>query len=333
MVLITGSSGFVGGHLLVHLHKNGKKIKALRRKTSNFNELKIICDFYNVDFNKVISDTEWIEGDLLNIESIKSAFDDVDVVYHCAAIVSFGETSPETLKRTNITGTRNLVTLAQQYNISYFAFVSSIGALGQSIGNALITEETPWREDNNSSLYSNTKYESEQIVWEAIHTGMNAVIVNPGIILGAGDFSRGSLRFFSQVEKGMPFYTSQQTGYVDVRDVCSVIQILVERKIYNQRFTLVSENLTNKELFSMIARGLGKTPPFILLGHNALNFAGWIDRLISKITGKKVLLTNEIIHSATKKECYSSQKIRKVLDFTFIPINKCIKDALFRKNR
>lgn len=328
MVFVTGGTGLVGGHLLIHLLKCNTTIRALKRNNSSFEELKLICAYYEMDFEQAMSRIEWVVGDLLDENSLTPALKDISIVYHCAAMVSFGHSSPEELKRINIEGTRNLTRAALKEHISCFAFVSSIGALGQSTDNEMITEDTPWHPENTSSVYSNSKYAAEQEVWKLSTEGIPVVVVNPGVILGAGDFSKGSLQLFSKVQKGMPFYTCQKTGYVDVRDVCKAIIALVEQKKYNQRFILVSENISNKRLFTLIARALGKRPPFIAIGRKGLFFAQKIEKLISLLTGKPMLLTPEIISSAVKQESYSSEKIQCALNFTYIPMEESIKSAI-----
>jgi len=328
MVLVTGGSGLVGGHLLIHLLKKNETIRALKRHNSNFNELEIICSSYQLNFQEVVSRIQWVIGDLLDEPSLDRALQGVKTVYHCAAVVSFGASSSDTLQQTNIEGTRNLIKAAVKQHISCFAFVSSIGALGQSHNGEFITEETPWDPHNTSSIYSNSKYAAEQEVWRLSTEGIPVIIVNPGIILGAGDFSKGSLQLFSQVKKGMPFYTRQKSGYVDVRDVCRALIELVQHKIYNQRFILVSENLGNRELFTYIAHAMNKRPPFLSVGRRGLNWAGKINRVVSSITGTPPLLTPEIVASALKQENYSSEKIRKTLGFTFIPMKESIYSAI-----
>ena len=328
MVLVTGGSGLVGGHLLIHLIKKNKRIRALRRNNSSFNELKTICAFYKMDFEQVMSSIEWVVGDLLDEQSLYKAMENVSTVYHCAAVVSFGGYSADQLKEINIRGTHNLTQAALRHHITSFAFISSIGALGQSQHGSTITEETPWNPQNTSSIYSNSKYAAEQEVWEASRQGLPVVIVNPGIILGAGDFSKGSLQLFSQVKKGMPFYTKQKSGYVDVRDVCKAVITLVEQQIYNERFILVSENLSNKDLFTLTAHAMGKRAPFISIGRRGLMWASKIDRFISRLAKKQPLLTPEIIASALKQENYSSAKIQQVIGFNFTPMKACIYSAI-----
>lgn len=327
MILVTGGSGLVGGHLLIHLLKQHKSVRALKRSNSQLKEFKLICAYYEVDFNETISRIDWVTGDLLDKTSLHDALKGISIVYHCAAIVSFGSSSPEVLQQTNVEGTRNLAEAALAHHISCFAFVSSIGALGQSKEGSTVTEETPWCAQNTSSIYSNSKYAAEQEVWKVSNAGLPVVIVNPGIVLGAGDFSKGSLQLFSQVRKGMPFYTRQISGYVDVRDVCRALVALVNQGIRNQRFILVSENLSNQTLFTLIAKALGKRAPYISIGRKGLLIAQKADALVSCITKRAAILTPEIISSALKQESYSSQKICNTIEFTFTPIRDTILSA------
>lgn len=328
MIFVTGGSGLVGGHLLIQLLKQNQSVRALKRNNSKFDEFKLICAYYQVDFEETMSRINWVTGDLLDEASLYTALQGVTTIYHCAAIVSFGSSSPEVLRQTNIEGTRNLTKAALAHHISCFAFVSSIGALGQSENGSIITEDTPWSAKNTSSVYSNSKYAAEQEVWKASDEGLPVVIVNPGIILGAGDFSKGSLQLFAQVKKGMPFYTCQKSGYVDVRDVCRALITLVHQGITNQRFVLVSENLSNQALFTLIAQALGKNPPFILVGPKGLLFAKKIDALLSRIIRKPPTLTPEIVSSALKQESYSSNKICSTIGFEFTPIKETISSAI-----
>jgi len=328
MILITGASGLLGGHLLIELFKRGHKIRILCRKQSKFDELKKICLFYNISFDKLMAQTEKVYGDLLDTASLNRSLVGVDEVFHCAAIVSFSGSSAELLRKTNVQGTANLVNACLQNEVKKLAYSSSIGALGQSVERKPIDENTPWNPVNNSSVYSNSKYYAEQEVWRGIREGLNAVIVNPGVILGFGDFEKGSLQFFSQVKRGMPFYTDSTTGYVDVRDVCRTMILLMERDIFGERFVLVSDNLSNRDLFSLIAKAMNKQKPFIRAGKVLLSIAYYIGILMSKFTGKPPLLTKEIIRSALKKETYSSEKIKNKIGFKFIEMEDCIKDAV-----
>ena len=327
LVFLTGSTGLVGAHLLVHLHKSGKKIRALIRTTSSFEQLRLICNFYNQSFEEIYESVEWVYGNTLDFVGLCDYLEEVEDVYHCAAVVSFNIKNSKELLQTNIQGTANMVDAAQKCAVSRFCFISSIGALGNAQFGELTNEKTPWKNDGKASVYSESKFRSELEVWRACNEGLNTVIVNPGVILGPGNTEKGSMLLFQTGRKGMPFYTRAKTGYVDVRDVCRAAIELMEKKHYGKRYILVSENVDNKDLFSMIASEFGVKAPKFEAGKTLLRLAAFFSTAIGLFTGKTPQLTKETIRSAQKSQQYSNQQIKKVLNFEFIPLKKTIQDT------
>ena len=92
---------------------------------------------------------------------------------------------------------------------------------------------------NLNSNYAISKYKAEMEVWRAKEEGLNVCVVNPGVILGYGDFTKGSIVLFNSVYKGMPFYTTGVNGYIDVQDITKVCFQLMEQNIFGQRYILV----------------------------------------------------------------------------------------------
>ena len=93
------------------------------------------------------------------------------------------------------------------------------------------------------SNYSLSKYYSEQEVWRASQEGIDVVIINPSVILGPGDWTKGSSQIFQKLYKGLKFYTTGSTGYVDVVDVASCAILLLQSDIKNERFIVNGANL------------------------------------------------------------------------------------------
>ena len=183
MILVTGATGLVGGHLLWHLLQENERVSAIRRSTSNLEPLRTIFSFYTTNPDVFLDRIDWKIADVLNFSSISEAMNGVDIVYHCAAVVSLGN-SESSLLDTNVTGTRNVVQAALEKDIKKLCFVSSIAACGKTIHSEIIDENGVWINTSYHSLYSQSKYYSEQEVWKGIQKGLNAVIVNPGVILG-----------------------------------------------------------------------------------------------------------------------------------------------------
>ena len=98
MILVTGGTGLVGSHLLFDLIKSGEKVRALKRSTSDLSIVKKVFSCYSNDYENLFSEIEWVEGDILNIFSLKDSMEGVDKIYHSAALVSFSPEEKNNLK-------------------------------------------------------------------------------------------------------------------------------------------------------------------------------------------------------------------------------------------
>jgi len=323
MILVTGGTGLVGGHLLWHLLQENDRICAIKRASSNLNPLKTIFSFYNSEPDEFLARIDWIIADVLDVDSMRLALVDITQVFHCAAVVSLVNNT-EYLLDTNVTGTRNLVTIALEKKIEKLCFVSSIAACGKAEMKLEIDENCTWVENKFTSLYALSKYYSEQEVWKGIGNGLNAVIVNPGVILGVSGTNTGSSQLFSQVKKGLLFYTNGGSGYVDVQDVVKVMMVLMKSKISDERFILVSENCSNRDVLNWIADGFAMRRPFIPIGRKTLWLVGVLSELMGSIFRFNPLIDRGTSRSATNRSYYSSQKIKNAIDWNFKPIKDYI---------
>jgi len=326
-VFLTGSTGLVGGHLLIHLYQLGLKVRALIRPSSSFEELRLICNYYKQSFEELYKSVEWVYGDTRDYVGLCELLNGAKEVYHCAGVVSFNSKDRKDVLQTNIQGTSNMVDAALKCSVERFCFISSISALGNAKSGDSIYEETPRNNDEIFSVYSESKFRSELEVWRANSEGLNTVILNPGVILGPGNPRKGSLLIFQTVRKGMPFYTKATTGYVDVRDVCRAGIQLMGKGIFGKRFILVSENIDNKKLFSMIAAEFKVRPPRYHAGKMLLQMSACISESLGKLTSSTPQLTKETARAALSPQKYSSQQIKTVLGFQFTPLHKTIQDT------
>lgn len=323
MILISGATGLVGGHLIWHLLQKYPKIAAIKRSTSNLEPLRTIFRFYNTDPEELLNRIEWRIADVLNASSLLEAMQDVDIMYHCAAVVSLGSDS-NVLTDTNVRGTQNVVEACLSAKIEKLCFVSSIAACGKYKNGEPADENAQWIDDAARSAYSRSKYFSEQEVWKGISAGLNAVIVNPGVILGISGMNTGSSQLFYQMQKGLMFYTMGGTGYVDVQDVVKAMILLTESKISGERFVLVGENASNRDILWQMADGFKKKRPFINIRKPILLFAGGIMELFGKIFKFKPLIDRGTARSATNREYYSSAKIEQAINFKFTKMSETI---------
>lgn len=309
-----------GACLLAMLAADGQRVRALKRPGAS----TAVFDLYTRHDPLLRERVSWVEGDLLDIYSLEEALDGVDVVYHAAAMISFVPSEAKEMLHVNINGTANLVNLCQgKPDFRYFAHVSSVATLGRTSGDQQLDEQTHWDPSSHPSNYAISKYGAEREVWRAMAEGLPAVIVNPSIILGPGDWSRGSAALFQKVKNGFPFYTEGVSGFVDVRDVCAALLFLHEKGITGERYILNGSDTGFDVLFRMIAKALRVKPPRIKVSPWMAALAWPIDKIRSLITGTRPFITRETARSARSKFHYSAAKIRQ-LGFSFRPLEETI---------
>lgn len=322
MILVTGGTGLVGTHLIRELLSKGEKVRSLRRKNSD------LSVFGKYLFDESLKDkVEWVDADILDIYSLMDAMEGVEYVYHTAATVSFLPSDARKMMKVNAEGTANVVNAALETGVSKLCHVSSVAALGRTGKEEVITENSKWASSSANSNYAVSKYAAEREVWRGIAEGLNAVIVNPSVILGPADWTRGSSKIFSGVYKGLKFYTKGINAFVDVRDVTGIMIRLMESAIVNERFIVMSENLCYKDLFEKIASKFGKPAPGIHAGSLLSEITWRIEDLRRILFNSSPLITKETARTAGRRHFYSNEKVRKALGYDFIPVEKSIDDT------
>lgn len=320
MILVTGGTGLVGSHLLLHLAKQGEKIRALIRKSSSQQNVKRLFESNPELYQQI----EWVDGDILDVLSLAEAMNGIEKVYHCAALISFMPKDRYRMLEVNRNGTANVVNLCLASRIKKLCYVSSVAAIDRVDECQIIDESAPWQENAAHSGYAISKQAAEREVWRGIAEGLNAVIVNPGIIIGPGNWHSGSGKLFSSVWNGLKFYSEGISGFISAADVAKCMYALMESDISEDRFILVSENLTYREVLFQIADCLQKKRP-LLRANKFLSQAAWrLAALVSFFTQKQPLITQETAASGLRKVSYSHQKIQSATGIQFEKINKAI---------
>lgn len=325
MILVTGGTGLVGSHLLYHLSLKNTNIRAIYRTEASLKKVKRVFSYYTSDV-KLFSKIKWFKADITDLPSMKPAFKDVKYVFHCAALISFNPKDYREMRKVNIHGTAILVNLAIDANVNKFCFVSSIAAVGGAkIGEELIDETCEWNKEQDNSGYSITKFGAEMEVLRASQEGVDVVIVNPGVILGGGFWNTGPGKLFTQVYNGLNYYTEGVTGFVAVQDVVKPMIQLMQSSVKNQRFILVSENKSFKNIFFSIADAFGKKRPYKEAKKWQLEIFWRIAWVLSKLTGKAPLLSKYSAKSAYSISKYSSEKLKQKINYKFETIDQSIK--------
>jgi dihydroflavonol-4-reductase len=322
MILVTGATGILGRVIVLELLKQGKKVRATKRKSSNINDVKHSFQFYTENPEEFFNKIEWIDVDFDDIDSLKTALINVEEVYHCAAKVSFHPDDRKEMYHSNIVGTRNLLFACENSSVKKFCFVSSVAVLDGTDENGKVTEDSNFNPKLHHSKYAKSKHFSEMEVWRASAEGLKTVIINPGVIIGSGNWQSSSGEIFGTFEK-FPYAMSGSSNYVDVRDVANIAIALMERNIFGERFLIISENKKLVEVANLIRQKLGKSqakvlPKWILNVGYVLNLLlGWLIpplRLLNRIN----------IQAVTSHHLLSNNKIKERLDYQFIPITESI---------
>ena len=324
MILVTGGTGLVGSHLLVRLVQENEPIRAIYRTLESIEKTKKVFSYYTNLSKGVFSNIEWVQADITEVPAMIPAFKVVKKVYHCAAVISFDPTAYRTMRKVNIHGTAIIANLAIDAKVEKLCFVSSIATIGDDPKKEFANEENDWGGNQKNNWYAITKYGAETEVWRASQEGVDVIIVNPGVILGSGFWTSGSGKMFSQIHKGFQFYSEGVTGFVGVKDVIESMVQLMESSCKNERFILVSENKSFKEVLSAIAEAFGKKKPTrCVQPWQASLFWRW-EWLVSKIMARKTRMSKYTAKTLHRKTYYSSEKCKTQLKVTFETIEEVI---------
>ena len=316
MIFITGASGLLGASLietLVNSHDGATdlQIRALYRK-----------QIPSIQFAEKI---EWIEGDILDVVVLEEALKGVSEVYHCAAIVSFDPKQKQRMHATNIDGTANVVNACIDAGIKKLLFVSSVAALGRIREDGPINETMNWSEETSNSEYGKTKYLAEMEVWRGIGEGLDAVIVNPVIILGSGDWNGGSSGIFKSAYNRFPWYTNGASGFVDVKDVTTAMTALMKSDISAQRFIISGHNTPYRTIFNLIADAFKVPRPYKRVTPLLASIVWRLEAVKAFFTGSSPLLTKETTLTAQAVVNFDNTKLLKALPhFSYTPLENTI---------
>lgn len=315
MILITGGTGFIGSHLIKQLLLLGRPIRSIKRRAS------IIPDIF---LNE--PSIEWVDADLLDYFALADAFLDVEEVYHCAAMVSYAQKDKNELMKVNVEGTANIVNLCLEKGVKLL-HVSSVAALGTSIAGKSISEADKWQWSKSKSNYSISKYEAEREVWRGIAEGLQAIIVNPSVVIGVSHGRSESNKIFELLEKGIQFYPPGSAGFVNVEDVAKiVVQLMSRTNSIGNAFILNGRNVSYKELFSKYAVLTGHPAPKLAINKHLLALAWRLVAFLRALGIQRFGLTREIAQASCRDNRYSNQKITETLNYSFIPLERSLRE-------
>ena len=311
MILVTGGAGLLGNVLIKRLLANGEKVRGIYNNTPL--AIKAVVNF------------ESFKCDILDVYALEDAMENVTDVYHCAGLVSFIPKDEKKLYKINVEGTANVVNAALNAGVRKFIHVSSVAALGRIRPGEMIDETMVWSEETSNSKYGHSKYLGEIEVWRGVAEGLDAVVINPSIILGAGNWNEGSTKIFKSVYDEFPWYTEGTTGFVDVEDVAIAMIQLMKSDITAEKFITSAENISYQDMFTTMAKAFGKKVPLKKVTPFIAALTWRMENIKSKFTGIAPLLTKETADTAMTKVAYDNSKLLKALpDFRYKKMNDTI---------
>lgn len=338
MILVTGGTGLVGSQLLLQLTKKGNTVSAIYRTEESVLKTKSYFEMY--EHTHLFPLITWISADITDIPSLEEAFVNIKYVYHCAGNISFDPRDEAQLRKVNIEGTANIVNFCLSKNVTKLCYVSSIAALGDLPDLSMkdqnkrilnfIDEQTEWNPEMPHTDYSISKYGAEMEVWRGYQEGLQILIVNPGIILGAipksWNRNEGSFLLITNVVNGLKFYAQGVTGFVGAKDVALTMIELMNSNFVGNRYIVVSENISYKTLTDLIGKHLKVNPPKIEVKKWMSSIAWRIDWIATNLFFQNRKITRNIAKSLHQQDFYSNKKIKSQLHFTFEPIEKVIEN-------
>ncbi len=322
MVFVTGATGILGRIIVLELLKKGRKVRASKRPGSNLNDVRHSYSFYTEDPDGFFNKIEWVNVDFDDLDSLQDALKDVDEVYHCAAKVGFDPKDDKEMYHTNVKGTENLLYACEGSGVKKFLHVSTIAVLDTYNEKGELDESSDFNPKEEHSAYGISKHLAEMEVWRASAEGLNTVIVNPGMIIGSGNWGQSSGDIFPTFEKNS-FTFSGGTSYVDVRDAAKISIELMDKNVFGERFILIADNKRYADLGKQIRSELGLKEARILT-KSQLNIGRIANILFGWLIPKLRMITRSNIESISSLNTISNKKIKEKLDYQFISVEESI---------
>jgi nucleoside-diphosphate-sugar epimerase len=312
MNFITGATGMLGAHLIGELLKRAMPVVAGCRSIESTEESLALLRFMGFSEEQIQS-IQWRICDVLDTDALIRAFDGCSTVYHTAAIVSYHSKDRAIMYETNVQGTANVVNVALSLGGIKIIHVSSIASLGKSNLGQTLNENTEWKNSAFNTHYGITKHLSDLEIWRGVQEGIEALIVHPGFIIGAGSFERSSPSVFKKIKEGLAYYPPGGTGFISAKDCAFAMVELAHSKARNEAFVLVTRSESMEWLFQHVAAALGCPAPNKLASPMLMQIARIAEWLKELLSGKKALITRETVKNASIQFYYDNQKLMSAI--------------------
>lgn len=321
MIFVTGGTGLIGSFVLQELRARGLAVRALYRGQTPPAAAPAGID--------------WVQGDLLDSVLLETALTpDVTHVLHCAGLVSYAPQDEDALLQVNVEGTATIVDACLLRPGIRLGYVSSVAALGQlpatdeapSPGPRLLDETATWDLGASHPAYATSKYLAELEVWRGVAEGLSAVIVNPSIVLGPGDWHRSSTRLVRYAYDEHYFYTRGLLNFVDVRDVVAhLLRLTLDLpELAPARYILNGGLCPLGDFLSQLATALGKRPPTVAVPDWAAEVIWRLEHGRSLLTGARPLITRDTARAGRQPVRYDARRAERTTGLAFRPLSETI---------
>ena len=323
MVFVTGGTGLIGSFVMRALRQRGLAVRALYRGPQP---------------PAALAGVEWVRGDLADTSLLATAITaEVTHVFHCAGLVSYAPQDEDALLQVNVEGTAAIVDACLRRPGVRLGYVSSVAALGLPGATAgaepgaptpppLLNETATWDLGASHSAYATSKYLAELEVWRGVAEGLSAVIVNPSVVLGPGDWHRSSTRLLRYAYEEHRLYTPTQLNFVDVRDVAAhLLQLTLDLPALPAARYILSGGLRPLgDFLTLLAQALGRRPPTWAVPPWAAEVIWRAEHLRSLLTGARPLITRDTARAGRRAVAYDATKARQATGLGFRPLEETV---------
>ena len=305
--LVTGASGFIGAHVAAALKENGASVRAF--------DMSEPPPHARVD--------DWARGDVLDADALRRALDGCDTVFHLAALYSYHRRDAERMLHVNVEGTRNVLSAAGERRVVH---TSSAATCGPAAGRPASEQDSPpsWE---LKVAYNRSKIESERLALEA-----GAVVVNPTTPVGPGDLRPTPTgQMIRDVASGKARAYVRTTGLniVSVEDLARGHLLAHELGRPGERYLLGGENLPLRDVFAIIARAAGRTPPRVAIPFPLVLATAWLaDHTLALFGREPELLVLDSVRLARVPALFSCEKAKTELGYSWRPARQALEEAV-----
>lgn len=315
---VTGGTGFVGSHVVRALCARGERVRVLVRESSRREALDGM-------------DVEFILGDLTQPQTLRPLVEGVSTLYHVAADYRLWSPHPDDLYRSNVDGTRNILTAARDADVPRIVYTSTVGCLGIPKDGSPGDENTPVRAEDMIGHYKMSKYQAEQVALGFARDGLPVVIVNPSTPVGPGDHKptpTGRV-IVDSLNGRIPAFVDTGLNLVDVRDVATGHLLAAEKGKVGEKYILGNRDMTLAEILGMVASVAGMRAPTVRVPHAVAYVAGalstwWADLVTHREPG----ISLESVRMSRRRMFFSAAKAVRELGLLQSPIERAISDAV-----